>query len=787
MTFFHLFRLQRSMYAHFAAGFCMLLLLSSCATTSDPVRLEHTVIISEETYKKAEKLLSWNVSEHILHHNVRPHWIDDDRFWYRVRTEGGHRFYLVDPEQASRQPAFDHEKMAATLDTLFEQRVKATRLPFRSFEFVDDETRIRFTAEEKTWECTLSHYTCTETDRVRPPENSVLSPDGRYAAFIDSHNLWIRDLETEEEFALTTTGTKGHGFAANSQGWFRSDRPVLNWSPDSRKIATYRLDEREVKPMHLLETAEDRPLLMSWPYALPGDTIVPKLERVILDIDERKKIWLDIEPSHQRTSNCCGLERDGAWTDHQWSPDGSTLAFVTTSRDYRQVDLYIANTRTGDVRHIYRENAKTFFESNLSSRGHPNWRVLFDRDEFIWFTRKDEWGHLYLHSLMDGQPIKRITEGNWNVIDVHHVDPKRAQVWFTAVGVDPEVDPYHEYLYKTGFEGVITGTPELISTATGHHRIHMSPSGRFIVDEFSAFSQPSETVLLNRKGQTIKELETSDIQALLEAGWTAPESFTAKARDGETDLYGIMIKPESFDPGKTYPVIINIYPGPQVGSVGSRSFMAARRGEVHALAALGFVVIQLDALGTPFRSKSFHTAWYGDMSDNGIEDQIAALRQLGDQYSWLDIGRTGIYGHSGGGYATMSALLNHPGVFSAGVASAGNMDNRGYTYYWGEKYQGLRKIENGYDSYRNQVLARKASALQDPLLLTYGTMDSNVHPNSTLLLIDALIEENRDFDLIVFPNRGHGYASEPYHLRRTFDFFVKHLLNAVPPAGVQFE
>jgi dipeptidyl-peptidase 4 len=227
--------------------------------------------------------------------------------------------------------------------------------------------------------------------------------------------------------------------------------PGVHWSPDSRKIATYRLDERGVRELHLLETAQDRPILDSWPYALPGDSIVPMHERVVLDVESRAKIWLDIEPSHQRTSNCCGLERGDQWADIEWSADASKLAFVTTSRDYREVNLYTADTETGNVRHVYRETAATFFESNLTSRGVPNWRVLFERDEFIWFSRRDEWGHLYLHRLDDGRMLRRITDGSWNVVDVLHVDEQEGRVWFTAAGREEDRDPYLEHLYRVDF------------------------------------------------------------------------------------------------------------------------------------------------------------------------------------------------------------------------------------------------------------------------------------------------------------------------------------------------
>jgi len=289
-------------------------------------------------------------------------------------------------------------------------------------------------------------------------------------------------------------------------------------------------------------------------------------------------------------------------------------------------------------------------------------------------------------------------------------------------------------------------------------------------------------VVRRQDGRSVIELEQGDTTPLEEIGWRPPVQFTAKGRDGITDVYGIIYKPSNFDPDKKYPIINSIYPGPQVGSVGSRSFSVTGRGQAQALAELGFIVVQIDATGTPLRSKSFHTDWYGNMGDNGLEDQVAAMRQLGERYSWIDLNRVGIYGHSGGGFATAGAMLLFPDFFHVGVSSAGNHDNRGYTYYWGEKYQGLlEQNPDGFDNYENQANHLLAENLKGKLLITYGTMDSNVHPNMTKLLINELIKHNKDFDVMVFPNRGHGYFNEPYNIRITWDYFVRHLLGKEPP------
>ncbi|MFW6347766.1 MAG: alpha/beta hydrolase family protein, partial [Cyclonatronaceae bacterium] len=335
-----------------------------------------------------------------------------------------------------------------------------------------------------------------------------------------------------------------------------------------------------------------------------------------------------------------------------------------------------------------------------------------------------------------------------------------------------------------GFDG---GGLRLHTPDEGHHEVQLSPERSFFVDTFSSFTQPPKHVLRDARGEEIMMLEEADISELENVGWQFPEPFTVKARDFETDLYGLMFKPSDFDESQKYPIIVSLYPGPQTGSVGTRAFRTSRRGQAQALAELGFIVIQVDAMGTPMRSREFHTAYYGDMADNGLPDQRAAVEQLARRHDFIDLSRVGIYGHSGGGFATAAALFNHGDFFHVGVAGAGNMDNRGYTYYWGEKYQGpLEETESG-DTFTNQALQYQVDGLVGDLMISYGTGDSNVHPNMTLLVIDALIEQNKDFELLVMPNRGHGYANESYALRRSWDYFTRHLLNMEPPKEYKFK
>ncbi len=731
-------------------------------------------------YQRAEAFLSANLERRLFRAQVSPVFHEGDRFWYRVRVPGGFEFVTVDPDRGTREPAFQHSRLSAALSRASGGSFEARQLPFSTLERFTPGVEVEVEARGRRWRCDLREYACTDLGALTPPPQGVASPDGRWVAFRRDHDLWVFDREGGEEVRLTTDGEDRYGYAADSQGWRRTDAPILLWSPDSRRIATYRLDERGVEEMHLLRTAEPRPERVSWPYALPGDSVVPMLERVVIHLEDRRVVPLQTPPDHQRTSSCCGLSRGDQWADVEWSADGHRLAFVSVSRDYRTATLRVADPETGAVRTILEESHPIFFESHVASGGIPNWRVLDDRGEVLWFSQRDGWGHLFRYDLETGELRNRITSGDWNVLDVVRVDPGSGTLLFTAVGREEGVDPYHRQLYRVGLDG--SGLTRLTPDG-GDHEVTLTPSGTHFVATLSTVDTPPVTTLRRvRDGGTVRVLEEADASELEALGWIPPEPFRAKGRDGVTDVHGLLLRPSHFDPGKRYPVVNAIYPGPQVGSVGSRSFGVNRRGQAHALAELGFVVVLVDAFGTPLRSKAFHTAYYGDMGDNGLPDQKAAMRELAARHAWIDLDRVGIYGHSGGGFATAAALLRHPDFFHVGVSGAGNHDNRGYTYYWGEKYQGLLTVDaQGRDSYENQANHLLAERLEGKLLLSYGTMDANVHPNTTLLLIDALIEANKDFDLIVLPNRGHGYANEAYAVRRTWDYFVEHLMGKTPP------
>lgn len=731
-------------------------------------------------YQRAQQRLGSVVEPLVYRADVRPEWVTADRFWYRVRTPEGHEFISVDAARGTRERAFDHERMARALSEVAGREYSPWSLPLESLRPIQDGRGLGFELERRRWECDVVAYRCTrpatEIERVT---NSVLSPDGRHAAFRRDHDLWVRDMTTQQETRLTTDGVDRYGYATDNEGWRSSARPALTWSRDGTKLLTYRLDERGVGEMHLLEMATGRPILHSWPYAIPGDTVVPMHEWLIIDVANGRRIPVQAERDHQRTSSCCGRLRGDAIGDTEWSPDGRRVAFMSVSRDYRDVALRIVDAETGAVRTVLEERGEPYFESSGGGRGVPNWRVLHSRNEVLWYSHRDGYGHLYLYDLNTGALKNRITTGEWMVADVVHVDERGGWVYFTGMNREQGRDPYHRHFYRVRLNGRDLA---LLTPEDGDHVVTMSPDGRWFTHTHSTIARPPVTVLRRADGRSVRTLEEADVARLLATGWRAPETFIVKARDGETDLYGVMYRPSNFDPARRYPIINHIYPGPQAGSVGPRTFSAGRRGNAQALAELGFIVVQIDALGSPMRSLPFQAYYYGDKSDNGLPDQIAGMRQLAERHAYIDLTRVGIYGHSGGGFATAAAMLQHPDFFHVGVASAGNLDNRGYTYYWGEKWQGLlEQRPDGTDTYTNQAVQLRAENLEGRLLIAYGTMDNNVHPNMTLQLINELIRHNKDFDTIVMPNRNHGFANDPWFVRRTWDYFVEHLRGETPP------
>lgn len=707
-----------------------LLVFAICGCTSPLFAQEPVRALTAADYARAEQFLTRNTVPLVTGAAVRPTWLPDGRFWYRRSPGTTREFVVVDPVRRTQTRTLDSAALLRRSDV---------------------------------------------------PRNATPSPDGKRAAFIRDWNLWIRDLATGEEKQLTTDGVKDFGYATDNAGWIRSDRAILLWSPDSKRLATFQQDDRPVGEMYLVSTAVGHPRLDAWKYPLPGDSVVSMIHRVIIDVDAGRVVRLQMAPDFHRSTVCDHVACEGSrLADAQWSPDAMRLAFVSSSRDHKVAQLRVADANTGAVRDVLEERVATYFESGSDRE---NWYVSWSTNEVLWFSERDDWGHLYRYDLTSGTLKNRVTSGEGNVAEVLRVDEKARTVLFIGVGRERGRDPYFRHLYRVGFDG---RNPRLLTPEDADHDVSLAPSGAHFVDTWSRPAVPPTSVLRDMNGRVVLALERMDISRLLASGWTPPIPFTVKARDGKTDLYGLMFRPSNFDSTRSYPIIDHHYPGPQGGSVGSRSFTALR-GDARALAELGFIVIQLDGMGLPGRSKSFHDAYYGNMGDNGLPDQITGVRQLAQRHRWIDLDRVGIYGHSGGGYSSADAILRYPDFFKVAVSQAGNHDNRIYEDDWGEKWQGLlERRPNGTTNYDNQANQLLAKNLKGKLLIAWGTMDDNVPPNNSLVLINELIRYNKDFDVIPFPNRRHGFGSEPYMMRRRWDYFVRHLLGAEPPREFEF-
>jgi dipeptidyl aminopeptidase/acylaminoacyl peptidase len=731
-----------------------------------------------QDYARAERFMGYNTQALVDGSMGQPNWLAGDRFWYRVLNARGSEFILVDPARKTRVPAFDHARLASALAAATGKPVEATRLPFRSFTFAPGEKAISFITSGKTWQYDLaSGQISPATAPAESPnaENEVESPDGKLAAYIKDYNLWVRNTQTNQTTQLTTDGTKDYGYATDNAGWTHSDKAILRWSPDSRKIATLRQDQRQVGDMYLVTTNVGHPKLEAWKYPLPGDKDIAMIERVIIEVENPKVVRLQVAPDPHRGSLSDDISSSGTFDDVDWSADSRQLAFVSTSRDHKEEKVRLADAATGTVREVFSETVPTQYESGQHA---INWHYLPKSKEIIWYSERDNWGHLYLYDATSGKLKSQITKGDFVVTQLLKIDEAKRQLYFLADGREPG-NPYFTHLYRIGLDGK---NLTLLTPEPGNHQVAFAPSGRYFVDTYSQPDKPGSTVLRAADGKLVSTLEKTDISRLTATGWKAPMPITVKAQDGKDDLYGLMFTPTTLDPAKKYPIINYIYPGPQGGGVGNWSFSSARNDN-QALAELGFVVVVIEGSCNPLRSKSYHDACYGNMAENTLADQVTGMRQLAQKYPYIDLERAGIWGHSGGGYATAMAMFRYPDFFKVGISESGNHENRNYEDDWAERYIGLLKTNpDGTTNYDNQANALFAKNLKGKLMLAHGLMDDNVPPYNTMLVVEALTKANKSYDLVVFPNAHHGYGQySPYMTRRRWDYFVQNLAGAQPP------
>ncbi len=742
--------------------------------------------LTNTDYARAVKFLAPQTAPLVDHDVPRVHWLAGTHFWYRDHDASGDHFLEMDAVTGKVAYAFDQAKLAAALGKARGKPIDPKKYP-RHFDYrVLADGKLEVMLGKKTYRCDLSGVgVCTKPSKA-DSSPGALSPNKKLLAFVRDWNLWVRNVATGKETQLTFDGVKNYGYATQNAGWVHGDGLIVRWSPDSKKIATYRQDQRGIADMYTVRTGVGHSKLDAWPYPLPGDQKVFMIEPVVIDVATKKMVRLKMPPEQRLSTLCDTLACDGGepytWSDVKWAPDGNTLALVSTSRNRQHEWFRVADAKTGTVHTKFEFTAKDYYESG---HGRVNWQYLpgsnrASSGQAIWPSEQNNWNNLYLYDLKTGKQLHAITNGEGNVDEVLHLDRRSRTLWFVGNARTPGINPYYRQFFKVNID---TGKTTLLTPERADHTITMSPDGKYFVDSWSTPTEPPVTVLRSSAdGHIVATIAKADISRLQAAGWVPPVPITVKARDGKTALYGLMFKPTNFDPHKQYPVVDYIYPGPQTGSVFTFSWMPAR-SDHQAMAELGFIVVAINGMGTPWRSTSFHHYWYGNMGDDTLPDQVAGIKELAKRHPWIDVDRVGIWGHSGGGNATATAMFRYPDFFKVGWSESGNHDNRNYENDWGEKYQGLLVTnKDGATNYDNQADELIAKNLKGHLMLTHGSIDDNVPLSNTLLVVGALVKANKNFDMMILPNEHHGYADDSdYVMRRRWDYFVKYLAGNTPP------
>lgn len=701
----------------------------------------------------------------------QPQWLDNANvFWYRRSIEGGFDFVRVDAERRTQRPAFDHNRLARRLSQITGEEYTNVTLPFNSFEYTDDQSAIEISLNDSIYTCTLNRYRCDSRyddserggpqqwgvwDHDRTPEDRSHSsekdesPDGEWKAFIVNYNIAVQRKDSDEIIMLSEDGSEGNYYDFDS----------ISWSPDSRKLAVYRVAPGYDRKIHYVESSPDnqlQPRHLSRSYAKPGDRL--DVERpVLFHVEDRNKINI----SHSLFPNAYSQTR------LRWWDDSRAFHFEYNERGHQAYRIIEVDAETGEPRLLVNEEPETFFSYATSLFR----EYLDDTGEIIWMSERDGWRHLYLYNANTGEVKNQITSGDWVVREVDHVDTENRQIWFSASGMDPDQDPYFIHYYRVDFDG---GNLTRFTDSEGTHSVTYSSGRDYYVDTWSTVNTPPVSVLKRTSDQSaVMELEEGNVSKLVAAGWQPPEPFTAKGRDGQTDIYGVIIRPTNFDPSKKYPVIEYIYAGPHSHFVPKRFLPYS---QMMSLAELGFIVVQIDGMGTAHRSKAFHDVAWQNLGDAGFPDRILWHEAVAETYPWYDNSKVGIYGRSAGGQSSLGGLLFHPKHYHVAVSSVGCHDNRMDKIWWNEQWMGW-PIADHYASASN---VDNAWRLKGNVLLIVGELDTNVDPASTYQVADALIKAGKDFDFLSIPGAGHGSIGD-YEERRRMDYFVKHLHNINTP------
>ena len=804
----------------------ILLLLALCVTA---VRAQDDANAAKRNrYALAERFTASKLGNMLFSTMVDPHWFKSgEKFWYSYKTSEGTRWYVVDPDKRQRKPLFDHAKLAAQLTEIVKDPFIAEQLPIRNLDVDEDGRTFTFevVSSQDAKPETLSRedslagkkpkkaegkeifyfsydYEKGELTHLKDKEKETkqlgwasVSPDGKTVIYAKDMNLYRMSREDYEklkkdekdstvvETQITTDGVKDFGYGQpysllNTDTLCNGKRRGVYglWSPDSRYFATIVTDERAVRDLWVINSmAQPRPTLETYKYQMPGEAEAPIYHLYLFDMNDNSRREITTGRFKDQTLSIASKPREQKQRHmydqpRVWLGDNERFFVTRSSRDLHRIDICSYTIGQDTLRPLIEERMNTYIEVRPLS-------AVADGKELIQWSERDGWGHLYLYD-DQGNLIRRLTEGTWHVHEILDVDEKHRTVYFTAMGREKGENPYYQHLYSVSLDG---GDVKLLNKGDYFHTTEVDDACRYFVDNYSRVDTIPETALYDCLGNKLMVLETSDFSQLLANGYKFPETFTVKAADGVTDLYGVMYKPFDFDSTKRYPIIDYVYPGPQVEAT---SYPYTRMNvRTDRLAQAGFIVITVgNRGGHPDRSKWYHNYGYGNLRDYGLADQKAAIEQLAARCDYIDIDRVGIHGHSGGGFMSTAAILQYPDFFKVAVSCAGNHDNRIYNRWWSETHHGVKEqVSDKGDTtfvYRISTNPEIARQLKGHLLLVHGDIDNNVHPGNTLRVVDALIRANKRFDMLMLPQQRHGFGDmNEYFYWRMVDYFTDYLID----------
>ena len=717
-----------------------------------------------EDYNRAYALREKYNAKHVLYAGVVPHWVDQtSAFWYVRQTEKGKEYVKVDAASKKRTALFDQQKMASALTEKAGREINAYNLPLQNCRLNISLDTLRFQLDGKFWAYSIKnnrlldegaipsrgkerHWMEVDDEKEGRP---VTSPDGKWTAFIKNDNVYVREVATGKEKQLSQDGTLSNYYSS-----------YIQWSPDSKSVVSCRIRPVEKRYVYYVESSpadQAQPKLHKQEYAKPGDELRFKVP-CIFEVESGRRLIPSTELfSHQ-------YELSGP----MWNADSKAITFEYNERGHKVYLVLEMSAVDGSVRTLIEEKEEKYVNYPRIYRNY-----LSDGKRIIWSSERDNYNHLYLYDRATGKPLNQITKGEWYVRGVQHVDEANEVIYFSANGMKKGEDPYLIHYYKINFDGsnLVELTPE-----EGMHQCWYSSDYKYLVDVYSKVDQAPIAVLRDAKNGKIRmQLDKADISALLANGWKAPEVFSAKGRDGKTDMWGVIYRPSNFDPSKKYPVIEYIYSGP--GDQYVPKTFSSYNWWMTSLAELGFIVVQVDGMTTSFRSKEFEEVCYKNLKDAGLPDHIAWIKAAAQKYPYMDIDRVGIFGCSAGGQESTGAVLFHPEFYKAAYSACGCHDNRMDKIWWNELWMGY-PVDESYSACSN---VDNAHLLSRPLMLVVGELDDNVDPASTMQVANALIKANKDFELVVIPG-AHHTMGEDFGEHKRYDFFVRHLMGITPPA-----